>query len=244
VYNSDELLTHAISSMLDDGTSFSELTFRARLSLTRGAQAAANFRPAFALSMLRRFAPADARVLDCSTGFGGRLVGFLASHCETYIGIDPASLTHAGNVQLAADLCPPSKHVQLLNLPAEDVQARDVPSAQFAFTSPPYFVKERYADESTQSCARYPQIDAWRDGFLTPMLQLQHDVLDDAAHSVINIADVIVGSVTHPLVEMTCDRARAVGFDVLDIEQLPLSHRWGSPDTEAASEPVIIMRKR
>lgn len=244
VFADDRRLMLAIIGTLDDGNTFADLTFRGRLSMTRGGQPASNYRPGFALSLLRRYAPPGATLLDTSTGFGGRLVGFLASDCTRYVGIDPSTRTHAGNERLAAALCPPDKRVELLCAPAEDVAAGSLPRCDVALTSPPYFVKELYADEPTQSCVRYQQIEQWRDGFLVPMLRLQHDVLVEGAASIVNIADVVIGSRTYPLVDMTCDAARAVGFDVEAIEQLRLSHRWGAHQSdEVAVEPVIVLRR-
>ena len=196
---------------------------------------------ASAASLRRRTASV---VLDTSTGYGGRLVAFLASECERYIGIDPATATHDGNQRLAAELCPKSKHVELHQLPAEDVPhelLRD--RCDVALTSPPYFAKERYVDEPTQSYARYPKAEDWRDGFLRPMLELQHAALRENAISVLNVADVKLGKVFAPLVEWSLQIARDVGFDVIAVDELPLTRRWGPQVEAVATEPLIVMRK-
>ena len=244
-FNDERRLRICIARMLDEGHGFTDGTFRAAVSLTRGAMAASNFRPAFALSVLRKYGAESTTMLDCSTGFGGRLVGFLASHLHTYVGIDPSTKTDAANRVLIDELCPPSKRAGLICAPAEDVDVSQLPQCDVAFTSPPYFVKERYADEPTQSFVRYPTIDAWRDGFLAPLLRLQHAALVEGAANVINIADVTVGKTTHPLVEMTCELGTASGFDVEQIDELRLTHRYGANmPTEVTVEPVIVMRRK
>jgi hypothetical protein len=244
VFADDRRLRLCIERMLDDGISLSEATFRSNVSLTRGGQAASNFRPGFALQLMRRYGAGASSMLDCSTGFGGRLVGFLASELSTYVGIDPSTRTDAGNRALVADLCPASKRVELHCMPAEDVDPASLPQCEFAFTSPPYFVKEQYADEPTQSWVRYPTIEAWRDGFLFGLLRLQHAVLVPGAANVVNIADVTIGGREHPLLQMTCDVATEVGFVVEHVDELRLTHRFGShQSTEVTVEPVIVMRR-
>ena len=242
VFNDDAKLRIAIGHLLTYGLPWTSLS--SVLSLTHGAQVPSNFRPGYAALVLRRFAPDGARVLDCSTGYGGRLVGFLSSRCKTYVGIDPATKTHAGNEALAADLCPSTKSVELHCAPAEDVDAKTLGKCDVAFTSPPYFAKERYSDEPTQSWKRYATPDEWRDGFLRPMLALQHAALKPNAVSVVNIADVTVKGATIPLVEWAIETAAEVGFALVDVEQLPLTRRWGPQENVVHSEPVLVLRRR
>jgi hypothetical protein len=236
--------------MLTYGRGFTGASFANMLSLTRNAQAPSNFRPGYALSLLRRFAPAGGSVFDASAGYGGRLVGFLASHCAEYVGVEPASITYDGNLRLAGDLCPDSKSVELVRAPAEDVEL-DLVRDRFdvALTSPPYFSKEHYSDEPTQSWRRYPDPAAWRDGFLVPLLRLQHAALRAGGVNVLNIADVEVDRQTVPLVEWTLDAAREAGFEIETIERYPMHRHFGrgidervDPDG-ALTEPVLIMRK-
>ena len=254
-FESDRYLEEALRHVTEYGYTWSPISFANMIGLTHGATFVSNFRPGYALSMYRRFAPEGGVVFDASAGYGGRLVAFLASRCSTYIGIDPATETQRANARLVEDLCPPSKSVELITEPAEDVAvARVEGRADFAFTSPPYFSKERYSEEETQSYRRYPTSEEWRDGFLVPMLELQAAALKDGGMNVVNIADVKVpGEGLVPLVDWTLEAARPL-FEVVQIERLPLTRRWGrwkpDPETgeveqgEVATEPVIVMRKR
>jgi hypothetical protein len=214
------------------------------LPYTRGAQAASNFRPGFALSLYRRYGFEGATVLDTSTGYGGRLVGFLASQCARYIGVDPNTQTHEANVRLAADLSG-DKVVELINLPAEDVTDEIADeSCDLAFTSPPYFAKEHYSDEPTQSCNRYPSGESWRDGFLRPTLALQHRALRPESVAIVNIADVKIGATSYPLVEWTETCARDVGFRLLRRDRFPLGGRVrGRGERRVAFEPLLVFVK-
>jgi hypothetical protein len=215
------------------------------LWMVNGTQACANFRPGFACKLYRQYCRPGAVVLDSSTGYGGRLVGFLAAGLAgTYIGIDPNRPTHEANLRMAADLGVADR-VELHNLPAEDVP-HDVVAGRcdFAFTSPPYFRKEHYSDDATQSWRRYPTGDAWRDGFLAPMLRLQFAALRPGSHAIVNIADVTLKGTTYPLVAWTRDAAVAAGFDYLRTDEFPMQRRFGTgQDEEVAVEPVLVFRK-
>jgi hypothetical protein len=241
-FNDDERMRRAIELVIDDGSKLNDTSLLSSLGMVLGTQVAANFRPGFALLMYRRFAPDGATVLDTSTGFGGRLIGYAASKCSRYIGIDPNVPTHDGNLRMTKTLG--IDGVELINLPAEDVDAiplRD--SCDFAFTSPPYFSKEQYSDDDTQSWQRYKSGDAWREGFLRPMLALQYVALRAGAHNVINIADVKIGSTTYPLVQWTCDVAQELGFELLRVERFPLSRVPGQGEQMQRFEPVIVLHK-
>lgn len=184
-------------------------------------------------------------MLDASTGYGGRLVGFIASGINGfYIGIDPNTETHAGNLRMAQELGF-SDRIELHNLPAEDV-SHDVVAGRcdFAFTSPPYFRKEHYSDEDTQSWVRYQTGDAWRDGFLAPMMALQHAALKPGCRSLVNIADVKIGSKTYPLVEWTRQAAARAGLAYERTLEFPLTRRFGAGMAdEVATEPVLVFSK-
>lgn len=252
-FDDDKLLRRACGLILDDDGAITDSALLSTLGYVSGAQVAANFRPGFALLMYRAFCDQGEPVLDTSTGFGGRLCGFLASRCSEYVGIDPNVTTHNANERLAAALSQPDKTVTLINQPAEDVDVDDPRVGRdrfgFAFTSPPYFSKERYgetddaADTSTQSWSRYTDGEAWRDGFLLPMLQLQYAALRAGAHNVVNIADVTIGKTTYPLVDWTIEQAQLVGFTHERTDRFPLSRVPGQGEQQARYEPLIVLRK-
>ncbi len=111
-------------------------------------------------------------------------------------------------------------------------------------TSPPYFSKERYSDEETQSCNRFRDAESWRDGFLRPMLALQHRSLKSGSHAVVNVSDVKLGANTYPLVAWTVEAGTDAGFELLREERFPLSRVPGQGDKLQAFEPVLIFVKR
>jgi hypothetical protein len=242
-FNRDDLLRRALSKELEQGKVIPAGYFGG-LSIVSDTQPCSNFRPGVALHYYRRYCQAGATVLDTSTGYGGRLVGFLASGLAgRYIGIDPNRATHDGNARLAADLGF-ADAIELHCLPAEDMNVELIrESCDFALTSPPYFSKEHYSEEPTQSWRRYPTADGWRDGFLRPMLRLQFDALKSGAINVVNIDDVTIGGTVHRLTDWTTEVAAEIGFELIEIDSLQLGGFWSKVQDFDSSEPIFVFRK-
>lgn len=201
--------------------------------LVLGTQACANFRPGFATYLYRQYCHKGARVLDTSTGYGGRLVGFIAAGIAgQYVGIDPNVPTYNGNQRLAVDLAPEGS-VDLICAPAEDVPVDRIgaSSCDFAFTSPPYFRKEHYSDDDTQSWKRYGDDatgETWREGFLAPTMVLQFACLKPGAHAIMNIADIHIGKKHYPLADWCVEVAKRAGFEYVTRYDFGLQHRMGA----------------
>lgn len=243
-FECDKLLRRALRKELETGNVIPTGYFGG-LSIVSGVQPCSNFRPGIACHYYKRFSPTNGVVLDTSTGYGGRLVGFMASGCAgRYIGIDPNPETHAANLRLAEDLGFADK-VELHCLPVEDVSVEVVRDrCDFALTSPPYFTKEHYSHDPTQSWLRYPTPEAWCEGFLRPMLRLQFEALKSGAVSVINVDDVLIKGVHHAVSEWTKTLAAEVGFKLVDVERLKFPPvYWAATQNLDTSEPVFIFRK-
>lgn len=223
--------------------------FFSQLALVHGTQGASNFRPGVALFLYRRYLAipsAEATILDTSTGFGGRLVAFIAFGGKRYIGIDPSTATYLGNLQLAHAMGMVQR-IELYHQAAEDIDpALLADRCDFAFTSPPYFSKEHYADEATQSHIRYRTFTAWCGGFLQPMFHLQWTALKNGAITAVNVSDVTIQGHTFPLVEATLQAAKSAGFTFIERLSLTLPQRFGAGHDEAnqaENEPILIFRK-
>lgn len=252
---SAEGMKSPIEAFVDDGLLLRALRFQAEygmipggyftsIKFVSGTQACANFRPGFACYLYRKYAKPGDVVLDCSTGYGGRLVGFMASGCGRYIGIDPNVPTHEGNLRMAADLGFADR-VELYNSPAEDVPHDALKErCDFAFTSPPYFAKEHYSADDTQSWVRYKTGEEWRDGFLVPFMALQFAALKPGSVAIVNIADVKLRGKVYPLERWAVDAGKSVGFVHLKTDSYKLTHRVGAGQIdEVATEPVIVFVK-
>lgn len=64
----------------------------------------------------------------------------------------------------------------------------------FVFTSPPYFNREQYSDDETQSFKAYSQYSDWRDNFLRPTLTTAVEYLKSDRYLCWNIANIRVSS--------------------------------------------------
>lgn len=217
------------------------------MTLVNGTQACSNFRPGFASYLYREFCPDNAVVLDTSTGYGGRMLGAVASQkVSHYIGIDPNVPTYQANIEMIEKLQLRSlMEFTLYNLPAEDVDPELVRErCDFSFTSPPYFAKEIYSTDETQSWKRYSTGERWRDGFLKKMIELTFAALKHDTHAIINIADVKVKNKTYPLADWTRELGVACGFEYVTTEKFPMMTRFGKGMAdEVAFEPVIVFKK-
>jgi len=110
------------------------------------------------------------RILDPCAGWGGRMIG--AASCGSfYHGFEPSTKSFAGLQQLGTFLKSFNTGFDFIveNLPFEDSVLTE--QYDIAFTSPPYFDTEKYANEPTQAAIRYPSFEAFTNGFYLPMVR-------------------------------------------------------------------------
>lgn len=132
-------------------------------------------------------------VFDMSMGWGDRLCGFSASkYGKYYYGTDPNVSTFE-NYTKQIEFYNRGKEYDLFNLPAEDLTKEPKHHIDLAFTSPPYFTKERYSDDKTQSYKRYPNINLWLKEFLFKSIEFQWRFIRKGGVMIVNISDVFVG---------------------------------------------------
>lgn len=208
---------------------------RQNFKIYGGNQSVSNFRPSVAKWIYNHYAP-NGVIWDMSCGWGGRLVGFLASKSKKYIGTEPSTKTFVGLTQLKTDLNISDKEVELhctgseVFRPAED-------SLDLCFTSPPYFDTEKYSDEPTQSYIKYPTRDSWLNGFLRETMENCYYGLKRGKHMLINIAD----TPKHKDIEENTVRiATEIGFEHIDTHYLILSSVAGKGQK---LEPIFVFKK-
>ena len=165
-----------------------------------------DFPAEFAKEIYDTYAP-NGRVLDPCHGWGGRLVGFLASKAIEYTGIDASPLTNEGVKKIVEDFLPyvEGKKVELYAMPFEDYEVRQN-YYDLVFTSPPYFDTEQYVG-GEQSYMRYNNYDKWRDGFYTTLIRRSFEALKEDGHLILN-----VGEQKYPLKKDAKEIASKVGF--------------------------------
>ena len=213
---------------------------------SQGIQIVRNFAPSIALHLYRRFCPKGGTVLDTSLGYGGRLIAYIASNIQgRYIGIDPNLESCREAEQIVQDLGYNSGEIIIINSPVEDIDLdRFRGECDLHFTSPPYFSKEIYSDDPSQSCVRYPGASEWRKKFLRRMLEFQYASLKDDGVNIINIADVKIGNKNYPLVKWTKEEANDIGFHLVKEESFrrPIAPTISEAEHDP-SEPILIFEK-
>ena len=200
-----------------------------------------DFPSSLMLSILKRFSPDCARVLDPCHGWGGRLIGALLYDADEYIGIDPSPVAHRAVTDIYNAFGVYSKtNAKLIQEPFERVDLGDM-VFDIAITSPPYFDVEKY-DGEEQAHRKYPQFDAWVDGFYKPMIEKVYNHIKTGGVFVLN-----VGSQRYPLKDTALEIAEKCGFSIEGIE--PFGGSVNSPlhagreDRDEINECLIILRK-
>ena len=136
----------------------------------RGSSRCYNFRPATAKALYELYGKDNCKVLDTSSGFGGRLLGFFtAKNTAEYVGIDPNTADSCNKFILYMSRYFTNKKAYVNRIGSEDFTIDNYPQYEnyfdISFTSPPYFNIERYSDDITQSHVKFNTYDLWVDGF-------------------------------------------------------------------------------
>ena len=220
----------------NEGTknTFHENRLRQSLKIYTGTQAVSNFRPTAAKLIYEKFG-GDV-IWDMSCGWGGRLIGFLASSRKKHIGTEPSSLTFEGLQKIKKDFFYLKKSVELHRLGSEEF-IPDRNSLDLCFTSPPYFDTEKYSDEDTQSYIKFPTKEDWVNGFLKKTIENCYRGLKSGGYMLYNIAN----TPKYKFIEEETQRiAKELGFVQNDTLQLTLSSVMGAG---YKYEPIFVFKK-
>lgn len=242
-YGIDKSLLKVMSLCMKHYGEITDNNVRLFLCLVNGTQVCSNFRPTVAKAVYDYFRPKD--VLDMSAGYGGRLMGFIASSCKgDYTGVDPSFKSCHGNREIA-QVFGVKGRVKIIASAFEDnwEKVEGLPKVDLAFTSTPYYLKEIYEESNpNQSRERYPKYKDWLKGFLKPMLKKTKAALRPKGVLALNIADVKIRNKTFPLNTDAVRIAQHLGFTL--IEQLEVAFfGFGRGLSKQKTEPIFIFRK-
>ena len=213
---------------------YNRLRQNSKVYLTK--QSVSNFRPTVAKLIYNLYGNKGV-VYDMSCGYGGRLLGFLASDCKKYIGVDPCTKTYNGLLLLKNDFEYIDKQVSIHNCGSEDFELTKN-SIDLAFTSPPYFDTEKYSKESTQSYMKFPTCELWLNDFLGKTIENCKHGLKDDGHLIINIANVkTYPNLENEAVEIITEK----GFRLVNIYNMVLSSIAGKGKKY---EPIFVFKKK
>lgn len=184
VFKDDTVFKKVISKRLKIGTYLTDSGIRKILKTFSGVQSVSNFRPTAASALYDKYLINKSDVLDLSSGFGGRLLGAIKSNkVNSYTGIEPSTKTFKGLSELKKQFG--NKDITLHKCGSEDF--KDKNKFDLCFTSPPYFNKEKYSNEDTQSFIKFPTKEQWYDGFLKPTIKNCFNSMKDNGVFIFNI---------------------------------------------------------
>lgn len=172
----------------------SKLSFRnIRKFFVENHNSVSYFKPATASDIYSTFLSGKVKPVtwDPSGGFGGRMLGFAAAISGgTYLANEPANQTRQDLILLADRL--PEANTYHVTKQGSEVWSPDADSVDLTFTSPPYYTKELYFREPTQSWVKFPDILTWKIEFLFKTLDKAWTATKTGGHIVYNV-DRILG---------------------------------------------------
>lgn len=224
-------------------------------------QYAVNFPPLTAKYLYERYTESFKNqekiiIYDPSSGWGGRLLGAMSiddSRNIHYVGTDPNTdhNTPDGRTKYhqvadffntktyrATGLFPKTHTYEIFQHGSEEIH--NDPKFQkykgkldLIFTSPPYFMKEAYSEDDTQSYKKFGQYEAWRDGFLRQTLQTCAEYLKRDRYLLWNIADVIFDKQSLPLEEDSINFLKEFGLEYKGKLKMALAQMPGDNRTDS-----------
>lgn len=202
-----------------------------------GAKMPMDFPASLARDLINEFSDGG-KVLDPCAGWGGRLVGFLASDATEYDGTDASPYQCEGDKLIYdtfQDVTQGEKQVSITCSPFEKRTLRN-DYFDMAITSPPYFDTEKYigGEQSRETSANYEQ---WRSTFYRVLIQKTFDALKSGG-----IFCLQVGSQRYPLLTDGTEIAKEIGFEVIEVRPTEMVNNQTKTDEEKG-EVVIVLKK-
>lgn len=206
---------------------------------------ASQFRPSAAKAIYEHFNAEH--VLDFSSGWGDRHSAFHAASCtKTYVGVDPNQTLFEGYAKQQI-MYNSDKDVEFINAAAEDVDFnRFADKFDMIFTSPCYYIIERYTNEPNQAWVRYKKLQDWLDKFLFAVINNTYCTLKKGGILAINISDVYCNHTVNLICNPMLKFAESLGYKYIGAYGLRMAKR---PNSKAVGggifgEPIWILQKQ
>jgi hypothetical protein len=218
-------------------------------------QVAVNFPPMIAKYIYEKYTEdiKDQKVIniyDPSAGWGGRIAGAMTvqeNRHVNYIGTDPNTDNYIQDLQttryeyLASFINKALNSGWGYNTHTFDVYQlgsevigknkkfqKYKGKLDLVFTSPPYFNREGYSEDDTQSLKKFPEYEAWKKGFLLPTLKTAYSYLKSNRYLLWNIADIKVGDQYYPLEQDSRQILEMLGAEFVGVEKMVLANMPGA----------------
>lgn len=187
------------------------------------------FRPHLAKSIVSSYS--GNVVLDPCCGWGGRMLGTLASG-KQYIGFDPNVETY-NNLRALAEFL--GEKPTIYNIGAEHISSHVTEKTDIILTSPPYFNLEIYADTPEQSENMYNSYNDWRDKWLKDVILQAMSTLNDGGVSCWNVHNIGKMKLIDDVVQIHKD----AGFNIDKVFSVSSSRRQANPGGSSSKSSDI-----
>lgn len=193
-------------------------------------------------------------IYDPSCGWGGRILGAMAASSRSgrtfhYVGTDPNTdhLLPNGKTkyELIAEifntktlksnaLFPSYNTYEIFTSGSENIHEilefqKYKGKVDIVFTSPPYFNREAYSEDETQSYKKFTTYESWVDGFLKPTLKTCVEWLKPNGRLLWNIADLKIGKEKYlPLEKSSEDILRQLNMKYITTYKMALMNMPGA----------------
>ncbi|MBU1767792.1 MAG: site-specific DNA-methyltransferase, partial [Candidatus Omnitrophica bacterium] len=174
-----------------------------------------NFRPSAAKALVDRYCRPGGVVFDPCAGYGGRLLGTLMSSAKaTYVACEPLVESYKALGRLtewiSSYVSGVEYRVKLINQPAEEAQFPE--DADVVLTSPPYWKREVYGDENTQSAVRYSTYEQWLTEFWLTTLKKAILALRPSGWLLLNVDNFSLNKRDYLLIQDTIKIVQSLGL--------------------------------
>lgn len=189
-WKSDTNLYKLVRNRFKHAEKISDATFRRGLRIL--CKLPTNFNPSLMRHLCEKYGPKkDGIIYDFCAGWGGRLIGAnFAKNIAKYIGLDPSTKTYQGLNKIKQWL--EEEYLNLIEFElhqqcAEDFQLEE--ECDLIITSPPYFTKEIYSTEVTQSHLKFPEYQLWFEQFLLKSIEHAWSKLKVGGKMLLSVSD-------------------------------------------------------
>lgn len=189
-----------------------------------------------ARDLMNEFA-SGGRVLDPCSGWGGRLVGFLASKAVEYNGVDASPNQVAGDLDIYEtfkDVVSEDKIVDIQVSPFEKYDNKH-DYYDLVLTSPPYFDREKYI--GGEQSHNYSNYEVWKESFYAVLIKKAYQSLKAGGTMCLQ-----VGSQFYPLLEDGKKIAIDTGFEFIEFRTTRMVNNFNKTD-ELDGEAILVCRK-
>jgi 16S rRNA G966 N2-methylase RsmD len=139
-------------------------------------------------------------ILDPCCGWGGRLLGVVASGAY-YYGFEPNPTTYENLIKLI-NFLGIREQVTIINDVVENINNYEIPNVDLVLTSPPYFNLEIYSTKGSET--KYSTYEEWRDEWLSNIINLCLQKTTYSAWNVHNIGKLKIISDIKNIHEQHC----------------------------------------